>query len=103
MSLNYMPEWFWYELVWGPMKGSNNPDLVGLCPKGYIYSKEDEAMDWRDIEKHADRAEKAGFRVERKLVVGAEHVQMFRGEGGEKDYWGFVQRIWGLGVGSISE
>ena len=32
-------------------------------------------------------------------VEGAEHVQMFRGKGGEQDYWGWVQRVWGLGIG----
>ena len=55
-------------------------------------------MDWRDIEKHAGRAEQNGFRVVRKLIEGAEHVQMFRGKGGERDYWEFVEKIWGLGL-----
>jgi hypothetical protein len=99
VSVNWMPEWFWYELVWGPVKGNNNPELVsGKCIKGYVYSKEDLAMDWRDIEKHADRAEQNGFRVVTKLIQGAEHVQMFRGKGGERDYWEFVEKIWGLGL-----
>jgi hypothetical protein len=77
VSVNWMPEWFWYELVWGPMKGNNDPSLVnGRCVKGYVYSKEDEAIDWRDVEKHSMVAEKNGFRVVRKLVEGAGHVQM---------------------------
>jgi hypothetical protein len=99
--VNWMPEWVWYELVWGPYKGNNDPTLVEqMCVKGYVYSKEDEAMDWRDTEKHAKVAEEKGYRVVKKLIEGAGHVQMFRGKGGEKDYWGFVEKIWALGLGS---
>lgn len=100
VTVNWMPEWFWYELVWGPYKGNNDPRLVdGKCVKGYVYSKEDEAMDWRDTERHARVAEEKGYRVVMKLIEGAGHVQMFRGKGGEQDYWGFIERIWKLGVG----
>ncbi|KAH8791954.1 hypothetical protein BGZ57DRAFT_751790 [Hyaloscypha finlandica] len=100
VTVNWMPEWFWYELVWGPYKGNNDPRLVdGNCVKGYVYSKEDEAMDWRDTERHARVAEEKGYRVVMKLIEGAGHVQMFRGKGGEQDYWGFIEKIWKLGVG----
>jgi hypothetical protein len=86
------------------VKGNNDPTLVNKrCVKGYVYSKEDKAMDWRDIEKHAGVAQEKGFRVVRKLVGGAGHVQMFRGKGGEKDYWAFVEKIWGLGMELNSE
>jgi hypothetical protein len=101
VTVNWMPEWFWYELVWGPWKGNNDATLVDQkCVKGYVYSKEDEAMDWRDTERHAAVAKEKGYRVAMKLVEGAGHVQMFRGKGGEKDYWGFIEKTWGLGVGS---
>ncbi len=44
--VNWMPEWVWYELVWGPYKGNNDSTLVEQkCVKGYVYSKEDEVMD----------------------------------------------------------
>jgi hypothetical protein len=56
-------------------------------------------MDWRDTERHARVAEEKGYRVVMNLIEGAGHVQMFRGKGGEKDYWGFIEKIWGLGVG----
>jgi hypothetical protein len=101
VTVNWMPEWFWYELVWGPWKGNNDTKLVDQkCVKGYIYSKEDEAMDWRDTEKHAAVAREKGFEVVMKLVEDAGHVQLFRGKGGEKDYWGFIEKIWALRIGS---
>jgi hypothetical protein len=101
VTVNWMPEWFWYELVWGPWKGNNDPKLVDQkCMKGYVYSKEDEAMDWRDTEKHAAVAREKGFEVVMKLVEDAGHVQLFRGKGGEKDYWGFIEKIWALRIGS---
>ncbi|KAG9231797.1 hypothetical protein BJ875DRAFT_105331 [Amylocarpus encephaloides] len=100
VTVNWMPRSFWHELVWGPHDGAHNHQLVEPnVVKGFVYSKEDQAIDWRNVEAHADDTEKAGYKVLRKRVEGAVHVQLFRGKGGEDDYWGFVQRVWGVGLG----
>ena len=92
-----LPKWFWHELVWGPHEGAHNPRYLDRdCVKGFVYSKEDQAIDWRNVEAHARDTEMAGWRVERKLIENAPHVQLFRGKGGEDDYWGFVRRVWDL-------
>ncbi|KAG4430710.1 hypothetical protein IFR05_013814 [Cadophora sp. M221] len=100
VAVNWMPKSFWHQLVWGPTFGFYNKGLFDKkCLKAYIYSKEDLAIDWRDVEAHAKASEEKGYRVVTKLVEGAEHVQQFRGKGGEQDYWGWIQRIWGLAMG----
>ncbi|KAH7410769.1 hypothetical protein BKA64DRAFT_362592 [Cadophora sp. MPI-SDFR-AT-0126] len=101
VAVNWMPKSFWHQLVWGPTFAFYNKELFDeKCLKAYIYSKEDLAIDWKDVEAHAKTTESKGYRVLRKLVEGAEHAQMFRGKGGEQDYWGWVQRVWGLGIGA---
>jgi hypothetical protein len=78
--------------------GLNSPKLIDQKTiMGFMYSKEDLAIDWEDVERWAKKTEENGYRVEKRLVEGAEHVQLFRGKGGEEAYWGFVQRIWGMG------
>jgi hypothetical protein len=99
VAVNWMPKWFWRDLVWSPTYGTNDFRFVPKdCVRGYIYSKEDLAMDWKDIEKHAAVAENKGYTVVKKLVEGAEHVQLFKGKDGEKGYWDFVERLWDMGV-----
>ena len=101
VSVYWTPMWFWYDLVWGPTYGCSDVTLVDQeCVRGYVYSKEDLAIDWRDVENHAAVAEKKGYNVSKKLVDGAEHAQLFRGKGGEEDYWAFVKSIWAKGVGT---
>jgi hypothetical protein len=101
VTVNWMPKWVWRDLVWSPTFGTNDPKFVPLkCVRGYIYSKEDLAIDWKDVERHAAVAEKNGYVVKKKLVGGAEHVQLFKGKGGEKGYWDFVTGLWALGVGA---
>jgi hypothetical protein len=99
VTVNLMPKWVWRDLVWSPTYGTNDPKYVPTdCMRGYIYSKEDLAIDWNDVEKHAAVAERKGYTVLKKLVAGAEHVQLFKGKGGEKGYWGFVERLWGMSM-----
>jgi hypothetical protein len=99
VTVNWMPKWFWRELVWGPHEGMVNNALIDKrCVNGFIYSKEDVVIDWRNVESHANLTEEKGYRVERKLIEGAEHVQLFRGKGGEKDYWAFVEKVWAIGM-----
>ena len=100
VTVNWMPKWFWHELVWGPTAGTNDPSLMDIgCVQGYVYSKEDLAIDWRNVEDHAAVTKGKGYRVVKERVEGAEHVQMFKGKWGEKGYWGFVERVWGMGMG----
>jgi hypothetical protein len=93
--VNWMPKWVWHELVWGPIEGMDDTALVRTgCVKGYVYSKEDLAIDWKDVEDSARTAEGKGYTVLRELVEGAAHVQLFKGKGGEGAYWGFMARVW---------
>ncbi|KAF4633021.1 hypothetical protein G7Y89_g5096 [Cudoniella acicularis] len=99
VAVNWMPRWFWKELIWGPTAGLNNVELVHKdCVKGFVYSKEDIVIDFRDVEDHANMADKKGYRVVKKLVEGGQHVQLFKGKGGEKEYWAFVEKVWALGI-----
>ena len=99
VTVNWMPKWFWRELVWGPMEGVNNMQLIDRkCVRGFIYSKEDLAIDWRHVEDHAAAAEANGYTVVMKLVESANHVQMFKGKGGEEAYWKFVTDLWGMAI-----
>ncbi|KAK4458449.1 hypothetical protein QBC42DRAFT_349627 [Cladorrhinum samala] len=62
----------------------------------YIYSKPDELVDWRDVEAHADDAERRGFKnVRREEFLGTGHVAHARGgiENQER-YWGVVRSTW---------
>jgi hypothetical protein len=97
--VNWMPRWVWRELVWGPTEGLANGEVVdGRAVKGFVYSKEDLAIDWKNVEAYAEGAERKGYRVVKKLVEGAGHVQMFKGKGGQKHYWDFIERVWGMGI-----
>jgi hypothetical protein len=96
-----MPRWFWRNLAWGPFEGVNEPKLLSeKTVRGYMYSVRDRAVDWRDVENHASIAKKKGFTVFKQSIENAEHVQLFKGEGGEMRYWGFVKKVWGFGKGS---
>jgi hypothetical protein len=99
--VNWLPKWVWRELVWGPTEGLNSVELLDVkAVRGFVYSKEDLAIDWKNVEAFAKVAEEKGYPVVRKRVEGAEHVQMFKGKGGEKDYWSFIERVWGMGIGT---
>lgn len=67
--------------------------------RGYVYSKEDMSIDWKDVMAHAKVAESKGYRVVTKLVEDAHHAQLWNGQGGEKDYWAWIQKVWDMGFG----
>lgn len=99
VSVYWTPMWFWYDLVWGPTLGVSDVTLLSRhSVRGYVYSKEDMAIDWRDVEAHAKAAEEKGYEVSRKLIEGAEHAQLFQGKDGEEDYWGFIRKICAQGM-----
>lgn len=98
--VNWCPKWVWGQLVWGPWDGMNDVELVDRgCVKGYVYSDEDLAIDWRDVEKNAEIAKGKGYAVMKELIHGAGHVQLFKGKLGEEGYWGFVGRVLRRGLG----
>lgn len=87
-------------MVWGPLEGIDDVKLVDLkCVKGYVYSKEDLAINWEHVERYAAAAERKGYTVLKKRIEDAHHVQLFKGKGGESDYWGFIQKVCVLGMG----
>jgi len=94
VCVNWLPYWVWGQLVWAPLFLLNDPRFIGADTlKAYVYSKEDMSIDWRDVEKNARKGEEAGYRVEKKLVEEAGHAQLWKGKGGEEDYWGWVKRM----------
>jgi hypothetical protein len=98
--VNWMPRWFWGELVFKPLELINTPTFMPKsCVRGYVYSKEDLAIDWRDVEFHAREAEEKGYRVKKKMIEGAGHAVLFKGKGGESDYWSWVNRLVQSGLG----
>jgi hypothetical protein len=99
VMVNWLPKWFHREMVWGPLEGIDDTKLVELCVKGYVYSKEDLAINWEHVERYAAAAERKGYRVVKKRIEDAHHVQLFKGKGGESDYWGFIQKICSMGMG----
>ena len=51
----------------GPTEGTNDMNLFDRdCVKGYVYSKEDLAVDWKNVESHAAVAEEKGYKVMKK-------------------------------------
>lgn len=74
----------------------NDGDEVKETRRCYIYSEEDELVDWRDVEDHARDAEEKGFVVRREKVVGSGHCAHARGEGGKR-YWETVRETWEAG------
>jgi len=96
--VNWLPKWVWRELVWGPIDGMSDEKLLRMdSVRGYVYSEEDKAIDWRHVEKYAAITKEKGSPVLMKKIIGAEHAQMFRGKGGEEAYWGFIEKVWGVG------
>ncbi|KAG4028340.1 hypothetical protein MFRU_022g00600 [Monilinia fructicola] len=98
--VHWCPHWVWRDLVRGPLLGLNDETLVGKGgARGYIYSEEDEVIEWRDVEEHGEVGKSKGYRVERIKMGGGKHAQMFKGEGGEGAYWGFITKLWADGLG----
>ena len=100
VCVNWMPKTFWSELVWRPTQYCNEPSFIPRdAMRGYVYSKEDMSIDWKDVVAHAKNAESKGYRVVTKLVEDAHHAQLWNGKGGEKDYWAWIQKVWDMGFG----
>lgn len=99
VCVNWLPYSVWGELVWRPTFLFNDKRFLGDdVLRGYVYSKEDLSIDWKDVEAHARKAEEVGYMVEKKLVEGAGHAQLWKGKGGEEDYWSWIQRLYEMGL-----
>ena len=62
------------------------------CARGYVYSVEDEVVDWTDVERHAELAEGNGWRVRMLRSSGSGHMGHAKAMG--KRYWDFIRGIW---------
>ncbi|PWY86878.1 hypothetical protein BO70DRAFT_369922 [Aspergillus heteromorphus CBS 117.55] len=76
----------------------NDPALFGGLTAGrvrrcYVYSKEDDLVEWTDVEEHAEEAEKLGAgEVRREKFHGSKHVCHMRVD--SERYWGIVRSLW---------
>ncbi|PGH18816.1 hypothetical protein AJ79_00229 [Helicocarpus griseus UAMH5409] len=68
----------------------NDPSYIDRSAKRcYVYSKEDELIDWRHVEEHAREARRAGWEVDMELFE-APHVGSMRAD--RARYW---RVVWG--------
>jgi len=70
--------------------------------RAYIYSKEDELIDWRDVERHGEEAVErlggGGGRVRMERFEGSQHVAHLRKDG--ERYGRVIRELWdGVGDG----
>ncbi|OOF90296.1 hypothetical protein ASPCADRAFT_31505, partial [Aspergillus carbonarius ITEM 5010] len=69
----------------------NDEGLVGKGSRRcYVYSEDDELVEWKDVEEHADEAEELGLGpVRREKFMGSKHVAHMRVD--EERYWRVVR------------
>jgi hypothetical protein len=76
-----------------------------LLPTGtrrtYIYSKEDDMVQWRAVEEHAADAQKLGWIVRTEEFEGSRHVAHMALE--PERYWGTVKETWLRAVGAWAD
>ncbi|KAK3350597.1 hypothetical protein B0H65DRAFT_455225 [Neurospora tetraspora] len=74
-----------------------------LCERGarrlYVYSKEDDIIYWKDIEKHAAQARQRGYEVDMDMFEGTLHVGHMRQH--PEQYWGAVAKTWREAVAGL--
>lgn len=71
----------------------NDLDIVDKNAKRmYLYSEEDEVIDWRDVEKHAKEAQEKGISVVTIKEVKGGHVQ--HAVCNKRQYWMSVTELW---------
>lgn len=58
----------------------------------YIYSSEDDVIDWRHVEGDAERAKELGFVVNTERFIGSRHVAHAKED--PVRYWGIVKTTW---------
>lgn len=71
----------------------NRPDLFPKnVPRAYIYSREDDMVQWKEVENHAAKAKELGYEVRAELFEGTQHVSHMPKD--SKRYWGIVESVW---------
>ena len=70
---------------------------LGLCGeevrRGYVYSKGDRLVGWRDVERHVAEARGRGcWVVKEEFGEGSGHVVHARED--PVRYWAFVMKVW---------
>lgn len=59
----------------------------------YLYSKEDEVVDWEAVRGHASQAREMGGRVQERRFEKGMHCALVMED--EEKYWGAVTEFWG--------
>ncbi|KAI0966043.1 hypothetical protein F4678DRAFT_310313 [Xylaria arbuscula] len=70
----------------------NDPSLVKQTNRSYIYGKADTMVDWRHIEKHANKAISKGFDVQKEVYENSPHVAHMRTD--SQRYWRIIEEAW---------
>lgn len=92
-------QWIWTSITWQykpfswARKVLNDPAVVDQdSARVYIYSREDQIVDWRGVEAHAEEAQRQGFKVESERFEGSQHV--FHAKAEPERYWNVIERTW---------
>jgi hypothetical protein len=102
-------QWMWFfmlyvlrglELLVGRESAANfavkatNSDVLAVktASRLYLYSKEDEIINWEDIESNAADAASKGYRVDLKMFQGSSHVGHMRNW--PEEYWRVILQAW---------
>ncbi|KAM0082362.1 hypothetical protein ACKRZS_005434 [Fusarium odoratissimum] len=77
---------------WGSTHNTAEGKREREIRRTYIYSEEDELIDYKDLEAQAAEAEKLGFDIHLEKFDGSLHVAHARKD--EARYWSVVQKTW---------
>lgn len=69
----------------------NDSCIIPDVPRLYLYSKADEVVDWKDVEKHA-RAKKPSVWVDMVKFDRSDHVRHIQED--RKRYWDAIEGLW---------
>ena len=72
------------------------PWMSAQTPRLYVYSKRDELVPWKDVQKHADAAKKSGLNVCCEVYEGSAHVAHMRHD--PERYWTSILGLWHVAV-----
>jgi hypothetical protein len=70
----------------------NDRDKMHEVRRTYMYSKQDQLVEWRDVERHAAEARRKGFEVRMERWEKGAHVSLVRVD--EERYWRIVRETW---------
>lgn len=70
----------------------NDKRVVGEGRRLYVYSKEDDMVDWNAVEDHGREAEERGFGVQLEMFEGSGHAAHMLKDGTR--YWASVEKLW---------